>query len=364
MNARSRCAFFFLVAASIAACGAEPPPGGGKDGQTWTEPACTSVSGTANVTFTLDEGATLAPTGNATLTARQAFVAALDTANTLLATNDGKLLRSTDAGCTWTPLGDVAQDLQLVAAEGGRAYGYTTIGANLVRIDGTTITKLTQPADELRGLGVDPTDGAHLRVGDDNGKLWESKDAGASWSPIGVTVPGVDPESGLVYVFAFDPANLDHIAVGTSLPPLHVSEDGGSTWQKPTGIGQGNANVLSIVISPADGNVVWAQGMDLDDLVNPDGRTIWRSTDRGLTFAPVVKQGSGVHIPNQTLLAADPTNTDVLYFFFNADVHRYDDATGNVTTKNNAHAETTSVAFSPAKPGLMYLGLQGFAPEN
>lgn len=136
-----------------------------------------------------------------------------------------------------------------------------------------------------------------------------------------------------------------------------------------TGLTQGakGANAFSIAVSPADGNVVWAEGIDLtENLANApgEGRHVWRSTDGGLTFAPVVGQTPDVTLRNGTTLAPHPTNAGVLYFVFGTyfqgygtDLFRYDASSKALTKTHNAYDDVSAIAFSPADPSLMFLGL-------
>jgi hypothetical protein len=332
----------------------------------WTAPACATISGTAAVTFTRDEGQTLAPTAETLTPIGYTFgLVALDTPNVLLAEHKGSILRSEDAGCTWKTVGAVGgSPLVLVAAQGDRAYAFKDNDAPLYRIDGGVITELTGPATSVLGLGVDPLDGAHLRLGDQNGQLWESKDAGASWGLAGVPAPVGDLP--LVYRFAFDPHDLSRVIVGAATVGAARSDDGGATWTLAAGLGSGHTNVFSVVIAPSDGQVVWTQGIDLDHTGDPvsAGRTIWRSTDGGQTFTQVAQQTADVTIRNQELLAAHPTDTKLLYFVFGTyfsgygtDVYRYDHGTGKVTKTHNAYDDVSAIAFSPTTPPVMYLGL-------
>lgn len=333
---------------------------------TWTTPACATITGTAAVTFTRDEGKTLTPTAEALTPIGYTFgLVALDAPNALLAEHKGSILRSDDAGCTWAAIGAVAASpLTLVAAPGGRAYAFQDNAAPLYRIDGATITELTGPATSVLGLGVDPADGAHLRLGDETGQLWESKDGGASWGLAGVPAPVTDLP--LVYRYAFDPHDLARVIVGAATMGAARSDDGGATWTLAAGLGSGHANVFSVVFAPSDADVVWAQGIDLDHTSDPvsAGRIIWRSTDGGETFTQVAQQTADVTIRNQELLAAHPTDTKVLYFVFGTyfggygtDIYRYDHGTGQVTKTHNAHDDVSAITFSPADPGVMYLGL-------
>src|SRR6185436_3347291 len=94
----------------------------------------------------------------------------LDTPNTLVAEHKGNILRSEDAGCTWTTVGPGATaPLTLVAARGGRAYAFADNGSVLYRIDGTTLTRLSSLATGVLGLAVDPRESGHVRLGDTSG---------------------------------------------------------------------------------------------------------------------------------------------------------------------------------------------------
>jgi len=322
------------------------------------------------VTFTKDRGATLTPTEQ-TLTpvGYTKGLIALDTPNTLLAEHKGAILRSEDAGCTWSPVGQVGSSpLVLVAAPGGRAYGYVDNNEYLYRIDGDTITKLTSPAHYVLGLGVDPKDENHLRIGDDKGQVWDSKDGGASFSPIGMKIP----DALSIYRYGFDPNDLDHILVGQLVKGASVSHDGGATWKSAQIKGVQDANVFSIAISPADANVAWVQGIDLahaNDAVY-EGRTIWRSLDGGASFEPMVEQTAEITIRNQELLAPHPTDPTILYFVFGTyynnygtDIYRYDATQANVTKTHNDHDDISSIAFHPGNPEVMYLGLTADAVQ-
>lgn len=334
---------------------------GGTGGSTavWTVPACTSVTGTSAVTFTLDEGANLAPTeGQLTGVGYTWGLAALDTPNTLLAEHKGQLLRSEDAGCSWSVIGALEGGIfKLTAAPGGIAYAWSDNGAAFYRIEEDGPHAFPTPAPNIIGVGVDPADGRHLRIGDATGTLHDSKDGGETWTKQG-TSPGQG--SFLGYRFAFDPANLDHVLFGQSLDGSSVSFDGGATWTKSAGLGSAGANAFSIVVSPVDGDIVWVEALE----IGPDIRHVYRSTDGGATFDVAVTESAEVDLINGTLLAPHPKDAGVLYFVFGTgfqnygtDLFRYDHATGQVTKTHNSYDEVSAVVPSPADPGVLYLGL-------
>ncbi len=320
-------------------------------------PRCSMITGTGGVTFTRDEGATLTPAAQPmTPIAYTWGLAALDEPDTLMAWHKSDLLISSDAGCSWR----VAAHIEgwdfpptLTAAKGGRAYAWSENRRFLYRYDERGAVSLKQPADFL-GLGVDANDGEHLRAGGSDGTVWESLDAGATWTFLGKLEGPVG-----YYRFAFDPANLDHIVAGTLAGGAYVSRDGAKTWTHATGIGARSANVFNIVFSPVDSNRLWAMGIDLDD----SSRHIYVSDDGGNTWRVVLTESPGVKLINGPIMAAHPTNRDVLYFIFGThfqaygtDVFRYDLASG-LTLTHNEHDGVNAIAFS--RDGtVMYLGLE------
>lgn len=352
-----------VLSATPAVAGAEATAGGAGG---WSPPQCGSVTGDGSVTFTRNEGKTLAPTSQVLHpVVYTSGLVALDRPNALLAMSNNLLLSSGDAGCTWTQVGKArGRYLGLVAARGGRAYAWDLDGGvTLATPDGGT--PLTSPADELAGLSTDPGDGDHVRVSDGDGQLHESTDGGHSWKPIGV--PGV-PAGPLSYLYtaAFDPSNMDHVVLGEMGTGAHVTFDGGRTWTASTGLGGDNVNVFSAVISPAAPNVVYAMGLNMAESnagVPSEGRHIYKSVDGGRHFTPVVDHGNGITLVNGPVMAAHPTDPGVVYFVYGTyfqgygtDIYRYDSSRNRVTVAHNSYDRITAIAFHPSMPGLMYLG--------
>lgn len=330
--------------------------GGAVETPVWAKPACTTISGTSAVTFTNDEGATLAPTPGLLSGIGYTFgLAALDTPNTLLAEHKGILLRSEDAGCTWKEIGKLeGGPFHLSAAKGGLAYAWADNYPEFYRIEPSGPQKLSTPATNIVGIGVDPKDGMHLRVGDASGAIADSIDGGNSWMK-----QGFFPAASIGYRIAFDPADLDHVLFGQATEGAIVSFDGGKTTQPSTGLGTGK-NAFSLAVSPADRNVVWGQGKDLATGV----AHIYRSTDGGASFSDVVTAAADMILVNGTLIVPHAANTNVLYFVFGTyfnqygtDIFRYDHATGMVTKTHNAYHDVSAIVASPADPNLLYFGL-------
>lgn len=337
-------------------------------------PECNLVTGTAAVTFTTDNGKTLTPTEERLSGIGYTFgLTALRQPDTLLAVHNATLIRSTDAGCSWAKIADLNDEgdyfpLKLEASVGDRAYGWGDNRRYLVRIDGTDVTYLKSPVDSIVGIGVDATNGDHLRAGGETG-IWDSTDAGATWTRIGsLPVPNV---SLILYRVAFDPTNLDHILVGTAQTGAFFTTNGGQTWKSSKGLGAGKdakINAFEFAFSPVRGKVVWAMGLNLaeSDAGQPsDGRHIYYSKNGGKSFKPVIDRDAEVTIRNQPVMKAHPTDPDVLYFVFGTyfqgygtDLFRFDVKSKKLDKTHSDYNDIDSIEFSRTDPSTMYLGLE------
>jgi hypothetical protein len=363
-----------LLLLALGACG-DNGGGGGDDGVTpdaaagspdavaaWHAPACDSVTGTGAVTFTHDEGATLAPMDQTLTPPTYTFGVVALGPNVVVATSGADVLRSTDAGCTWSVIGASGDGTMVLRAAGDdRAYGFGDNQTALIRVDGDTVTALTAPGN-LVGLGVDPANPDHVRVGDSAGQLWDSTDAGDSFTPLGS--PPIDDTS-LAYRVAFDPADLDHVLVGTLGAGVFVTHDGlESRWGAGTGLSSNDrSNGFNLAVSPADGDVVWVEAYDLSDLDDTTARHIYRSTDGGDTFTAAVDSADAI-LFNGNPLFPHPTDANVVYFSYGTsyqnygtDLFRYDAGTDTVTHTHNPFHRVWAAAFLPGDPTWMWLGV-------
>ena len=316
------------------------------------------ITGTAAVTFTHDQGRSLAPSAESPrpISYTYGLAASLDEPDTFFAWHGDDLLVSKDAGCSWRveatiPGADFPP--RLTPARGGRVYAWSDNRLFFVRHDSRGPRSLKQPV-EFVGLGADPANGEHLRAGGVDGTIWETLDGGETWEPFG-RIEGLS-----FYRFVFDPSDLDHVVAGTVTTGAHVSRDGGKTWTRATGIAARAANVFELVISPVDPSRVWAMGIDLDF-----GKYVFASSDGGATYEKVVSESPDVNLVNGPTMAAHPKNPDVLYFVFGThfqgygtDVFRFDLASRELTVAHNTSDDINAIVFSRRMPSLMYLGLE------
>ena len=322
-------------------------------------PPCSIVEGTPGVTFTRDEGNSLSPVAQRLEGVAYTYgLAALDIPDTLLSWHGSTLSISSDAGCHWRSLGDYPYDFppSITAAPGGRAYIWSDNRLFLMRYDERGVVTLKAPGAFI-GLAVNANDGAHVRAADGTGILWESRDAGVTWDFAG----GLGMQPGL-YRFAFDPADLDHVIAGTVVNGAWVSRDGGRHWTRATGFVSERVNAFNIAISPVDGNTVWLMALDMGD---NDSRHIYLSRDGGASYTTVVDAGPDVTLVNGPIMAAHPTNGDVLYFIFGTffqgygtDLFRYDAAARELTKTHNQYSDVNAIAFARGHANVMYLGLE------
>jgi photosystem II stability/assembly factor-like uncharacterized protein len=334
----------------------------------WHLPECDVTRGHPAVILSRDGGATLAGRENALRGIGYTFgLVALDTPNTLLAVHNESVLKSIDAGCSWNELGRLPGGTFppfLIAAPEGKAYGWSPNRETFFALGGDGITVLRAPVEDIAGVGVDAHDALHLRLVGGAGMMYESTDGGASWAPRSAI-----PIDGLLYKVVFDPQDLDHAVAGTTTTGGWVTFDGGRNWTQARGFStseQTFANVFNLVFSPADGNVVWAMGLDLSDQGGASkGRHIYRSVDGGRNYTPVVDRSAEVTLVNGPVLAAHPTDRDVLLFFFGTyfqnygtDIFTYNAATQQLRTFHHAIDGIDSVAFHPLDPSTIYFGAE------
>jgi hypothetical protein len=95
------------------------------------------------------------------------------------------------------------------------------------------------------------------------------------------------------------------------------------------------------------------------------GRYIARSTDGGRNFSVVLRQNRTITLRNGPVMAAHPTDANVLYFVFGTyfnnygtDIYKFDARTARTTLTHNSYPDVNAIAFSKPDPSVMYFGLE------
>jgi photosystem II stability/assembly factor-like uncharacterized protein len=196
-------------------------------------------------------------------------------------TSPQALFRSEDGGDTWDEVKGLNDHPEFVDWRGGDKDG-------------------TPDGPKLHSVIVDPNDAAHLLLGMSSGGIFESRDAGAHWTPLnsGVAMDFAPPmEDGSEYAYGHDP----HCVVMHPLDSnvLYQQNHCGiyrmdrrvaDRWQRigdqmPRDIGDIG---FPIVVHPRDLNTAWVFPMDGSGLwprVSPGGRpALYCTRDGGASW--------------------------------------------------------------------------------
>ncbi len=193
------------------------------------------------------------------------------------------LFRSSDGGLTWEPVPGLNDDPTYRAWMGGPQDG-------------------TPDGPKLHSIIVDPRDPAHLYVGMSSGGVHESRDRGATWSPLvkGLeVVEGLDPSNIPFHdphCVRISPADPDRLFQQNHCGIYRLDRPAGE-WVRigrrmPRSVGDIG---FPLVVHPRDRDTAWVFPMDGGTVwprTSPDGRPAayvtknggrtWRRLDRGL----------------------------------------------------------------------------------
>ncbi|GAB2594977.1 WD40/YVTN/BNR-like repeat-containing protein [Kribbella endophytica] len=321
----------------------------------WNVPQCDTVYGDGGVTFSADDGARLAPTKQKLQRVTYAKVATLHEPNVLIAIGRQSIQRSADAGCSWQQIDKSPDDLatyDVTAGPGSTAYVHSVNDQPIHRVDGTRVSTVQGPTPG-NGIAALHAGQGILRVLGGDGQVFGSIDDGVTWRPQGKT-PARDL---FVYDAVIDPTNPDHIVAGVMSDGVYTTFDGGRSWTRAAPVERVNA--FSVAISPANPQRVWMEGYDRD----ASTRFLWQSDDGGRKFRPVLDESQAT-LYNGNRLWPSPVDPDLLYFAYGtsfanygADLYRFRTSTGELTKQHNTFDGIPGLAFNPADPSILYLGL-------
>jgi photosystem II stability/assembly factor-like uncharacterized protein len=219
---------------------------------------------------------------------------AVDGGTIYLGSANGGVWKSANAGVNWTCVTD----------------GGSIMSVGALASDPSTPGTIWCGTGEANG-SVDSYDG--------NG-LWRSADAGASWNPAGLA------STARIARIVVDPANPNHVLVAamgrqfSSGPDrgLYRTLDGGANWSKVLFVND-STGVTDIAINPVHPDTMYCATWErlrrtTYRRASGPGSGIWRSVDRGATWA---RLSSGLPTPTDSVgriaLAVSPSRPGTVY---------------------------------------------------
>lgn len=120
----------------------------------------------------------------------------------------------------------------------------------------------------ITSIAVEPANQNHIIVGSPSGGVWKTTDGGATWNVLTDNLANID-----VYALAIDPANNSKYYWGSTNGNIYVSTDAGVTWSLLADTGNGTVN--KILIDPSNSNKMYCSSSG----------GVSKSTDGGATWA-------------------------------------------------------------------------------
>ncbi|MDB9961405.1 T9SS sorting signal type C domain-containing protein [Oceanihabitans sp.] len=162
----------------------------------------------------------------------------------------------------------------------------------------------------INELIMDPSNPNNMLAASSNGRIYRTTNAGTNWTASASL--GVNPKD-----IAYHPTNSNIVyASGTE---FHKSTDGGVTWSQITNGVPGGAQRMAIAVSPNQPDWVYILAGGGSGLIG-----IYRSTNSGTAFSTrtttpnilgyeVNGSGTASQAWYDLVIAADPTNADIIY---------------------------------------------------
>lgn len=228
--------------------------------------------------------------------------------------SNGEIAMSTDAGTSWSYRTPVARGFSTTAFAGDPdhatgIYAATTRGLFFSTDSARTWTAIPVfTGMSVLSFAYDPWKPAVRFAGTDARGIYRSTDAGATW---GAIPPQKDSSiaTASIWSITVDPGRPDRVLAAAGALGLITSSDGGGTWTSlARGSAQVGARTTHLLIHPRDGSVL---------LIGTDAGSIFRTTNAGQLWSPVLPASSGNRIRS---LRSDPGSPGVVYAGTNAGI--------------------------------------------
>lgn len=243
-----------------------------------------------------------------------AVVSAPSDPQTLYASAEGTVHRSSDGGATWAYAGYLGNDGRVtrLAVDATRPNTiYASTGENLTRsLDGGETWILIHPESRINGLAAHPRRSGMVFFATETG-LFRSTNSATDWQVL--RGKGL-PQSYSATLVVTDPFFPSRVFVATQNlkggnPRLFRSSDGGATWHPADGGALKGQRIMALVTVPGSAAVLHAT----------DGASLFRSGDGGATWE---KRARPVGSGDVLTLAAHPIQATTLFLGANTGLYR------------------------------------------
>lgn len=267
------------------------------------------------------------------------------------------LLKSTDAGASWSPVGSglttsqtlpdgrvvinnlYIQNLVIDPTAPSTLYARTTSSRLFRSSDGGGNWSVVPSAPSvLLGLAMDPAGIVYVISARDG--VFKNIDGGASWIALNSGLP----TEGGVQVLAVDPQNPSTLYGGSASHGVFKSKDGGANWAA-TNAGLTTLNIQDIAVDPKTTGTVYLWG---------EAGLQFKSTDAGASWSALTSAPACCLYA----LAIDPQNSAAIYAGTASGVFKSADGGASWSSINSGLVTTavSALAFDPQNSGTIYAG--------
>ncbi|MEQ8755922.1 MAG: hypothetical protein RID09_20755 [Coleofasciculus sp. G1-WW12-02] len=137
---------------------------------------------------------------------------------------------------------------------------------------------------KITALGFSPAQTNQVFVGDTQGIVYLSQDAGETWKQMSTLA-----ESGSITALAFSPnfATDNTVWIGTEKEGIFKTEDSGASFSNVNqGLSDPSIRDITIVSNGEKDITLWAATWDDGVFYSQDGGTVWQKSSKGLTKSP------------------------------------------------------------------------------
>ncbi len=244
------------------------------------------------------------------------------------------VLRSLDAGATWTHLGASVFDTQ----DGGARVSRLLLDPRTAGTPGTTVVHVAS------SFG-----------------LYRSTNGGTTWTRV---LAGIATD---LVMHPQDP-NILYAAIGAtgggSTNGVHRSSDGGLTWtQLAGGFPTQEVGRIALAMAPSAPTTLYAAIQDAFGGTGSNGTLlgIWKTTDGGTTWARATATGAscGSQCWYNLVIAVHPQNPDEVWFGGISLYRSTDGGTRFVNITSGIHVDQHAIEFQPGDPSVVFVGNDG-----